>query len=105
MITTNQERYLDVTVYLNKTINLLTPDYFITALELKAGDADDSNKIDVSDAGIVGGAYGTGSDVRGDVNFDGKFNIQDLALVGGNYGYDTSVTGTDLTNPYLTWVP
>ncbi len=97
-ITTNQPRYLDVTATLGKTINISTNDS-IAPLELRAGDANDDNEIEVGDAGIVGGEYWqTGSDKRGDVNFDLIVNIQDLALVGSNYTV-TSATA------YGSWTP
>ncbi len=63
----------------------------LNTLVLKGGDANDDEKVDVGDAGLVGGAYGdtltcplTGA--CADVNGDGKVDILDLTLMGGNYG-------------------
>jgi hypothetical protein len=85
-ITTNQDRYLNVTADLDKQIYVRSA-YTIPALELKGGNAVEEglNKIDISDAAVVGGDYNEIGDLNSDVNFDGKVNIQDLALVGGNY--------------------
>lgn len=109
-LTTLQPRYLNVTAALGKTITGLAANRTMGPLELKGGNAfwrvSDTvldNVIDTSDAGIVGGQYGTaGSDAgfgnHGDCNFDGKVNIQDLALVGGNYDLTSAVA-------YTTWMP
>ncbi len=98
LFTTSQPRYLNVTVDLGKTFTL-GADYTMNSLELKGGDADDNAKIELADASIVGGKYGTGTIAdNADVNFDGKVNIFDLALVGGNYNL-TSATA------YGTWTP
>jgi hypothetical protein len=111
LVTTLQERYLNVHAELGKTINVNNGNYLIPTLELKGGnaywkkgDGTLDNVIDISDAGLVGGAYGgagstepTGEN-NPDVNFDGKVNILDLALVGGNFGL-TSETA------YAGWTP
>jgi len=66
----------------------------IANLMLRAGDANDSDKIDGGDASIVGTQYGTGTIAdQGDLNFDGKVNIQDLALVGGNFDLQSANPG------------
>lgn len=85
-ISTDQPRYLNVSVGMVRLLDV-SGDVVLPALELKGGNADWSdNVIDISDAGIVGGQYGTGGLADdGDVNFDDRVNIQDLALVGGNY--------------------
>lgn len=85
-ITTNQPRYLNVSAELSRIVQVFD-DVVLPALELKGGNADWlDNVIDISDAGIVGAQYGTGTIAdNGDVNFDDRVNIQDLALVGGNY--------------------
>ena len=84
-ITVSQARYLDLTLAHGATINLADLQKIAT-LELKAGDANDNNYINISDAVIVGGQYGTGTITsNGDINFDNEVNIQDLALIGGNF--------------------
>jgi len=89
-ITVTQARYLDVTADLGAQIDLSSTQT-IAALELKAGDADDDNNIDVDDASIVGGQYKQPSPTNGDINFDGIVNIQDLALVGSNYDVTSAI--------------
>ncbi|MBG0786730.1 MAG: hypothetical protein H0S79_16665 [Anaerolineaceae bacterium] len=85
-ISTAQPRYLNIPATMGRTLDI-TGDIVLPDLELKGGNADWSdNVIDISDAGIVGGQYGTGGLAdNGDVNFDDRVNIQDLALVGGNF--------------------
>jgi flagellar hook protein FlgE len=98
-VTTDQPRYLNVTADLNKTFTT-TGDRSISALALRGGNAQWSdNIINVSDAGVIGAAYGTGDITsNGDVNFDGYVNISDLAIVGGNF-YLTS------SGAYSAWIP
>lgn len=100
--TTNQPRYLNVTVDLLKSYNVTVGDLVLTSLELKGGNAIWSNNtIDVADASAVGTDYGKSSGFAiadSDVNFDGKVNIFDLAMVGGNYNL-TSATA------YASWTP
>jgi len=64
----------------------------LSQVRLLGGDADDSDKVDLADLVLIGGAYGT-SDGGGplwnpmaDINDDKTVNIVDLVLVGGNYG-------------------
>lgn len=99
-ITTSQPRYLNVTVALNKIINVSGHYVFAMPLELRGGNADwTDNIINLSDAGIVGGAYGVGTITsNGDVNFDGRVSVQDLAMVGGNF----DLTSADA---YALWQP
>ncbi|MHB0966598.1 MAG: DUF1565 domain-containing protein [Bellilinea sp.] len=102
VFTTNQPRYLNVTVDLSKSYNVTVGDLVLTSLELKGGNAIWSNNtIDVADASAVGTDYGKSSgftNADSDVNFDGKVNIFDLAMVGGNYNL-TSATA------YASWTP
>jgi hypothetical protein len=98
---TDQDRYLDVIAANNKSI-AITGNKTITALELKGGDANDDNEIEVGDAGIIGGVYGQSGNLQADVNYSGKVDIFDLALVGGNYGL-TSVTAYGIGD--LIWIP
>lgn len=97
-ITTMQDRYLNITSDLGITITI-GADTELPALELKGGNAYDDDVINIQDAGIIGGQYGTGTIADdGDVNFDNRVNIQDLALVGGNYGLTAEAA-------YGTWLP
>lgn len=99
VITVVHARYLDVTLALDKKVSLTTLKHLLAALELKAGDANDDNEINTSDASIVGSQYNTGNiNSAGDVNFDNKVNIQDLALIGSNWGK----TSADV---YASWTP
>lgn len=66
--------------------------------ELKGGDLNKNEQIDLADASMVGANYGATGDNPGDANFDSRVNIQDLAMVGGNYLL-TNVTA------YADWVP
>jgi len=106
---TEQERYLNIQEDLQVTVSFSSENSSFD-LYLFSGNAHPAlvyvpslgisvDIIDISDASIVGGAYGTGDITSaGDVNFDGRVNIQDLALVGGNYG----VTSADA---YGGWAP
>ncbi len=103
-ITTNQPRYLNLTTASNKTITVDGVET-LAALMLRGGNvvnADTSlDKIDLSDAGLIGGVYGSSGDpslTPADANFDGRVNILDLALVGGNYLMESATA-------YSGWVP
>ena len=104
-ITVSQARYLDITTAHGATINPATAlSLVLDSLELRAGDADDDNDVDLDDATIVGGLYGTGTIAdRGDINFDNRVNIQDLALIGGNYELQ-STTPTAAYYAYGDWM-
>jgi len=91
----DKPRYLttkiDAGVYVPGKELALRPLTPLSQLVLKGGDAIDDNVIDVSDAGLIGGAYGTTpvcplTGNCADVNGDGKVDILDLTLMGGNYG-------------------
>ncbi len=103
-ITTNQPRYLNLTTASNKTITVDAAKT-LAALMLRGGNvvnADTSlDIIDLSDAGLIGGVYGSSGDpslTPADANFDGRVNILDLALVGGNYLMESATA-------YNGWVP
>jgi len=100
-ITTDQPRYLNLSTEINKHITV-DGDMVLSPLVLRGGNVTDLgeslNKVDVSDAGVVGGDYRKTGDNPGDANFDLIVNIQDLALVGSNYGV-TSATA------YASWMP
>ena len=103
--TTSQARYLNITADLDKQFTLGTANHILPALMLRGGNVVDTgegvipNKVDLSDAGLIGGAYGTSGnplEIPADANFDGRVNILDLALVGGNY---------ELTSADYDWSP
>ena len=97
-ITTHFARYLNVTIASGKS-KVISALASLAGLELKGGDANGDDAIDIGDAGIIGGQYGnSGSSLNGDINYSGTVDIFDLALMGGNYGL-TSATA------YATWVP
>lgn len=103
-ITTNQLRYLNLTSASGKSITV-DGAKTLNALMLRGGNvvnADTSlDKIDLSDAGLIGGAYGDSGnplEIAADANFDGKVNILDLALVGGNFELTSA-------NAYTGWEP
>jgi hypothetical protein len=97
-ITTHFARYLNVTAASGKT-KAVSASGAVAPLELKGGDANTDDKIDIADASIIGSDYGnSGATLIADVNYSGKVDIFDLALMGGNYGL-TSATA------YTTWVP
>ena len=57
---------------------------------LRAGDANNSEVVDIADLSCVGGAFGGAPTVCGltgssDINWSGGVDIFDLVLVGGNY--------------------
>jgi hypothetical protein len=103
VFTTNQPRYLNISADLAKTV-LITSNKVFPTLELKGGNAFwADNTITVSDAAVIGGAYGIGDITsNGDVNFDGKVNVQDLAMVGGNYGLNSATAYTPVSYTHLT---
>jgi len=95
------DRYLDFTY----TGLVLTSDILdLTRLELRGGDVEKDNLIDIFDASLVGLNYGSAGNNAADANFDGTVNIQDLAMIGGNF--DLQSTDSLSTNyAYGTWAP
>ncbi|MED1862383.1 S8 family serine peptidase [Fictibacillus nanhaiensis] len=57
---------------------------FITALDVKAGDVNQDNVIDIHDAIEIQNAWGTGKRAA-DINFDGKVDAKDMKFVQKNY--------------------
>jgi hypothetical protein len=60
------------------------------------GNANDDNKINIQDFGILAATYGkvagdTGYDARADFDRNGKINIADFGLLAANYGKYTPV--------------
>ncbi len=58
--------------------------------ELKAGDANNDNKVSLEDSSITSGTFnvlpgGTGFDIRADFNGDGKVTLEDFSLMAGNF--------------------
>jgi len=106
-ITTNQPRYLNVTLDLAKT-KFISADVVLSPLTLTGGNVtnelESQNTVDLADAVMVGDAYGDTGDPQtllADANFDGKVNIQDLAMVGGNF----DLTAEDAYTIIWNWVP
>jgi hypothetical protein len=57
-----------------------------------AGDANNDNKVDVSDLGILAANYGATAGATwsmGDFNDDGKVDVSDLGILAANYGAGT----------------
>ncbi len=104
VITTAQPRCLNLTIELNKSVNV-SSSYIMRPLKLRCGNAIwTDNVIDISDAGVVGGQWGMtqadleeGETLNGDVNFDNIVNIRDLALVAGNYDLSSEAVYADWT--------
>jgi hypothetical protein len=113
--TTLQPRYLNLTLASAKFI-LADKSKTLPVLQLRGGNAvwmdgmDDTNDIiDINDASLVGGQYGTaGADTgfgnHGDCNFDDIVNIQDLALVGGNFDLQSDNPLNTTTFAYAAWL-
>ncbi len=100
IITTNQDRYLNLTAASGKSINV-DGAKTLNALMLRGGNVNNDAEIGLADAGIIGGVYGSTGDpqlITADANFDGRVNILDLALVGGNYLLTTATA-------YTSWAP
>ncbi|MBN2551070.1 MAG: right-handed parallel beta-helix repeat-containing protein, partial [Anaerolineales bacterium] len=95
-ITVSMARYLDVTIASAKSA-LIDAARTLATLVLFGGDANDDDIIDLGDATILGGQYGTPGP-NGDINNDGIVNLQDLVLVGGNYLKATA-------SAYAGWTP
>ena len=100
LITTNQDRYLNLTTASAKSITV-DGAKTLNALMLRGGNVDNNDNVGLSDASVIGGAYGSAGDpstLLADANFDGRVNILDLALVGGNYLLTTA-------SAYTSWAP
>ena len=103
-LTITHDRYLDLIDY-ELTIDANTLNW--GRFELKGGDVNNDNEVDLGDASIVGSYYGQAGFKIGDANFDNIVNIFDLAMVGGNYGLQSHTPGgTDYAYPNVpTWAP
>lgn len=86
------ERYLDAYAEVVVSGDNMT----LKVCKLLGGDANDDDVIDILDAGIIGGAFGTSppSNPKADINNDGVVDILDLVLFGGNYMKTTPVPWT-----------
>lgn len=62
-------------------------------IEMKAGDFNGDNKIDILDLSVAGAAFGK-ANAKVDFNGDGTVDILDLSIVAGNY---------NLTGPTTNW--
>ena len=68
----------------------------LTGVTLLAGDIDDSQLIDITDAVAIGSVFGsTVSDEVADLNIDGEVDILDLILMAANFGQSSE------DNPWL----
>ncbi|MGB5048755.1 MAG: hypothetical protein WBO46_07475, partial [Caldilineaceae bacterium] len=65
-----------------------------TELELRGGDINNDDKINIQDLVLIGVNFDTGT-ASADINGDGTVNIQDLAIAAGNFSLttDTAYTG------------
>jgi len=97
-IKASKERYLDLTCTTNLVINSDGATTTLNLVTLPGGDANDDQKVDISDAGIIGGEFGKTppTDARADINNDNTVDIFDLVLMGGNYTLGD-------TSPLPTW--
>ncbi|MBN2551069.1 MAG: right-handed parallel beta-helix repeat-containing protein [Anaerolineales bacterium] len=96
-ITVSMDRYLDVTIASTRNVAIDALKTVLNTLVLWGGDADDDDVIDVSDATIIGGQYGTPGS-NGDINNDGIVDLLDMVLMGGNYMKSA-------LDAYLSWTP
>ncbi len=62
---------------------------------LLAGDIDDSDSIDITDAVAIGNVFGSTAGETADLNVDGVVDILDLILMAANYGQSS------LDNPWV----
>lgn len=90
-VTVAMDLYLDASAPVTVTGDSMT----LSSLKLLGGDASNDEVIDVSDATIIGNAFGTSSGGTGwnanaDINADITVNILDLVLMGGNYNLASS---------------
>lgn len=106
LLTTNQERYLNIHAGLGKYFSVSETNTSMELLKLYSGNAVwTDNVINAADASLVGTWYGKstadleeGEVLNADVNFDGKVDLRDLAIVAGNYGLSAEVA-------YASWEP
>jgi hypothetical protein len=67
-------------------------DTTFTSTELRAGDANDDNQVDLADFGLVGSTFASSGFAAGtpgwssDFNGDGKVNLADFGLLQSNFG-------------------
>jgi len=90
LVTIEMARYLDASATVSVAGDTLT----LNTVMLLGGDANDSDKIDISDLSIIGGQFGkSGSgitDPRADINNDNTVDILDIVLAAGNYDLTSS---------------
>lgn len=74
------------------TFSWVGVDPTFTSSELRAGDANDDNQVDIADFGLVGANFGASGFTEGspawsaDFNGDGIVNLADFALLQSNFG-------------------
>ena len=101
-----KDGYLDINSSMARSATFSSTAFTIKSLELKGGDANDDDVINVSDATLIGADYGKTSEFTDftDINSSGKVDIYDLALMGGNYDATSSDTVVvDNVPAYLAW--
>lgn len=72
-----------------KSFDVSSAGTVLPAITLRAGDTNGDQRIDLTDAALIGANFGLmGSTVppNADINRDTSVNIIDLALIGGNFG-------------------
>ena len=106
LVTITKLGYLDVNSDLEKHFDVSLNSKIIRTIELKGGDADGNDMVNVNDANLIGTDYGlpghSDSDNFSDINSSGAVDIYDLALMGGNYDTDSVDAygqGNDLWQP------
>lgn len=97
-VTVTHARYLDVSSDLMKTRLVNAAPTVLTSLELKGGDANDDQNVNLGDASAIGSNYGATGDINADVNFSGRVDVFDLAMVGGNFTLNAAAA-------YGGWIP
>ncbi len=76
----------------NTTFSWVGIDTTFTSSDLRAGDANDDNQVDIADFGLLGANFGASGFAQGsaawsaDFNGDGIVNLADFALLQSNFG-------------------
>jgi len=108
-ISTNMPRYLDVTILLNNKQKDIRANIFLPLLQLKGGDTNDDNRVQLIDGNQIGTDYNKVGDWTADVNYSGKVDIFDLNIVGGNWNLTSAQAygvGANLgTKEPIQWLP
>lgn len=65
----------------------------LTAVQLRGGDLNDDDQINIQDLVLIGVNFNGGSSSVANINGDSSVNIQDLAIAAGNFGAKTTDVG------------